>query len=118
VLPLEEQGSREQLQMALVLHGFRYSVYVRVARIVLAEKGLAYENVEVDPFAPEMRIEYLDLHPFRRVPTLVDGEFVLYETEAITRYIEASPGRGCSNGTTSPCPDGANHLGQSTPMRM
>jgi len=82
--------------MALVLHGFRYSVYVRVARIVLAEKGLAYENVEVDPFAPEMRIEYLDLHPFRRVPTLVDGEFVLYETEAITRYIEASPGRGCS----------------------
>jgi glutathione S-transferase len=83
--------------MALVLHGFRYSVYVRVARIVLAEKGLAYENVEVDPFAPEMRIEYLDLHPFRRVPTLVDGEFVLYETEAITRYIgEAFPGRGCS----------------------
>lgn len=74
--------------MALVLHGFRYSVYVRVARIALAEKGVAYEHVEVDPFAPDMPIEYLDLHPFRRVPTLVDGDFVLYETEAITRYID------------------------------
>lgn len=79
--------------MALVLHGFRYSVYVRVARIALAEKGLAYEHVEVDPFAPDMPVEYLDLHPFRRVPTLVDGNFVLYETEAVTRYIdEAFPG--------------------------
>jgi glutathione S-transferase len=80
-------------QMALVLHGFRYSVYVRVARIALAEKALAYEHVEIDPFAPDMPTEYLDLHPFRRVPTLVDGDFVLYETGAITRYIdEAFPG--------------------------
>jgi glutathione S-transferase len=79
--------------MALVLHGFCYSVYVRIARIVLAEKGLPYEHVEVDPFAPDMPIGYLDLHPFKRVPTLVDGDFVLYETEAITRYIdEAFPG--------------------------
>ena len=40
-----------------------------------------------------MPTEYLDLHPFRRVPTLVDGDFVLYETGAITRYIdEAFPG--------------------------
>jgi glutathione S-transferase len=74
--------------MSLVLHGFRYSVYVRVARIALAEKGLAYEHVEVDPFAPDMPIKYIDLHPFKRVPALVDGDFVLYETEAITRYID------------------------------
>jgi glutathione S-transferase len=79
--------------MALILHGFRYSVYVRIARIALAEKGLAYEHVEVDPFAPDMPTKYLELHPFKRVPTLVDGDFVLYETEAITRYIdEAFPG--------------------------
>jgi glutathione S-transferase len=74
--------------MALVLYGFRYSVYVRVARIALAEKGLHYEHIEIDPFAPDMPIEYLDLHPFKRVPTLVNGDFVLYETEAITRYID------------------------------
>ena len=69
--------------MALVLHGFRYSVYVRVARIALAEKALAYEHVEIDPFAPDMPTEYLDLHPFRRVPTLVDGDFVLYGPEQL-----------------------------------
>ena len=45
--------------MSLVLHGFRYSVYVRIARIALAEKGLTYENVEIDPFATDVPIEYL-----------------------------------------------------------
>ncbi|HWB49200.1 MAG TPA: glutathione S-transferase family protein [Stellaceae bacterium] len=80
--------------MTLALYGFRFSVYVRVARIVLTEKGLAYAHLEVDPFLPDVPPEYLDLHPFGRVPTLVDGDFVLYETEAITRYIdEAFPGR-------------------------
>jgi hypothetical protein len=74
--------------MALILHGFRYSVYVRIARIALAEKGLTYEQVEIDPFATDVPIEYLTLHPFKRVPVLVDGDFVLYETEAITRYID------------------------------
>jgi hypothetical protein len=79
--------------MSLVLHGFRYSVYVRIARIALAEKGLTYEHVEIDPFAADVPIEYLTLHPFKRVPVLVDGDFALYETEAITRYIdEAFPG--------------------------
>ncbi|HVT28224.1 MAG TPA: glutathione S-transferase N-terminal domain-containing protein [Nitrolancea sp.] len=89
----KDRPAEWRASMALVLHGFRYSVYVRVARIALAEKGLTYEHFEVDPFAPDMPIEYLDLHPFKRVPTLVDGDFVLYETEAITRYIdEAFPG--------------------------
>ena len=79
--------------MALVLHGFRFSVYVRVARIALGEKGLTYEHIEIDPFLPNVPPEYLDLHPFGRVPALEDGEFVLYETGAITRYIdEAFPG--------------------------
>jgi glutathione S-transferase len=79
--------------MTLVLHGYRYSVYLRIARIVLAEKGVAYERVEVNPVAADMPLDYLELHPFRRVPTLVDGDFVLYETTAITRYVdEAFPG--------------------------
>ncbi|MGC1891702.1 MAG: glutathione S-transferase family protein [Stellaceae bacterium] len=79
--------------MSMVLHGFRYSVYVRIARIALAEKELTYENVEIDPFATDVPIEYLTLHPFKRVPVLVDSDFALYETEAITRCIdEAFPG--------------------------
>jgi len=74
--------------MSLVLYGYRYSVYLRIVRMVLAEKGVAYRQVEVNPFAKDMPKEYLDLHPFGRVPTLADGNFVLYETEAITRYID------------------------------
>jgi glutathione S-transferase len=79
--------------MALVLHGYRYSVYVRIARLTLAEKGVAYDEVEVNPFAPDLPPSHLELHPFGRVPALVHDGFVLYETGAITRYIDrAFPG--------------------------
>lgn len=74
--------------MALILHGYRYSVYLRIARLALAEKGLAYERVEVNPFAPDRPEAYLALHPFGRVPVLDHDGFVLYETAAITRYID------------------------------
>lgn len=74
--------------MTLVLHGYRPSVYTRVARLALVEKGLSYDYVEVNPFAPDPQPEYLALHPFNRVPTLVHDGFVLYETGAVTRYID------------------------------
>ena len=79
--------------MTLFLHGYRYSVYVRIARLVLTEKGVAYKRVEVNPFAADRPVDYLRLHPFGRVPTLVHDGFALYETGAITRYIDrAFPG--------------------------
>ena len=79
--------------MPLVLHGYHYSVYLRITRLALAEKGVAYERVEVNPFSPDVPAAYLALHPFGRVPTLVHDGFALYETGAITRYIDrAFPG--------------------------
>jgi glutathione S-transferase len=72
----------------IVLHGYQYSVYLRIARMVLVEKGVPYSRVEVNPFASDMPKEYLNLHPFRRVPTLIHDDYVLYETQAITRYID------------------------------
>jgi len=74
--------------LSIVLHGYRYSVYLRIVGMVLVEKGVSYSRVEVNPFALDMPKQYLDLHPFRRVPTLVHDDFVLYETQAITRYID------------------------------
>lgn len=74
--------------MALILHGYHHSVYLRIARLTLAEKGVAYDRVEVNPFAPEIPAAYLALHPFGRVPTLVHDGFVLYETGAIIRYVD------------------------------
>jgi glutathione S-transferase len=81
--------------MPVVLYGYRYSVYLRIVRVVLAEKQIAYERAEVNPFAADMPADYPRLHPFRRVPTLLHDDFTLYETGAITRYIdEAFSGPG------------------------
>ena len=73
-----------------ILHGYRYSVYNRIARLALAEKPVAYERVEVNPFAPDVPPAFLALHPFGRVPALVHDGFALYETAAITRYVDRS----------------------------
>ena len=69
------------------LYGYRYSVYNRIARLALLAKGVAHETIEVDPFG-ELPGAYLALHPFGRVPTLTHGAFALFETNAITRYID------------------------------
>ncbi len=69
------------------LHGYRYSVYNRIARLVLLSKGVEHRTIEVDPFA-ELSPAYLKLHPFGRVPVLIHGGFTLFETNAITRYVD------------------------------
>jgi glutathione S-transferase len=71
------------------LLGLRISVYTRIARLALAEKKVDYELGEVDIFADEGPPEdYLALHPFGRIPCLLYGDFCLYETSAICRYID------------------------------
>ena len=74
--------------MSVELHGYKYSVYAWIARFALREKGIGYRWVEVNPFADNVPEDYLAMHPFSRVPTLVSGNFVVYETNAITRYVD------------------------------
>ncbi|HEX8641605.1 MAG TPA: glutathione S-transferase family protein [Allosphingosinicella sp.] len=69
------------------LHGYRYSVYTRTARLALLLKNVEHGTTEVDPFA-ELSEAYLRLHPFGRVPVLAHGDFTLFETGAITRYVD------------------------------
>ncbi|PWG01941.1 glutathione S-transferase family protein [Sphingosinicella humi] len=69
------------------LHGYRYSVYNRVARLALLLKKVEHQTIEVNPFA-ELSEAYLMLHPFGRVPVLTHGAFKLFETSAITRYVD------------------------------
>jgi glutathione S-transferase len=77
-----------------VLYGADYSVYTRIARLALAEKGVAYRFETVDVFAPGgPPAWYLDRHPFGRIPSFAHGEIALHEVAAITRYVdEAFPG--------------------------
>jgi glutathione S-transferase len=79
--------------VTVTLHAYKFSVYAWIARLVLAEKGVGYDYVEVNPFSPDLAAEYLEKHPFRRVPFLTHDDFSLYETAAITRYVdETFPG--------------------------
>ncbi len=75
--------------MAVELIGYQHSVYVRIVRAVLREKGVPFRHVEVDPFGP-VPDWYRALHPFGRVPVLRHGAFVVYETAAICRYVDAA----------------------------
>jgi glutathione S-transferase len=71
-----------------VVHGIPGSPFVRAALAALEEKGAGYR---MQPLGPgEHRSEaYRRLHPFNRVPVLQHGDFTLYETQAILRYIDA-----------------------------
>ncbi|MBK8456842.1 MAG: glutathione S-transferase family protein [Phyllobacteriaceae bacterium] len=71
------------------LYGAAYSVYVRIVRLVLAEKGVDHDLTEVDVFADSGPPDwYLRLYPFGRIPAFVHADLTLYETAAITRYID------------------------------
>jgi glutathione S-transferase len=70
----------------LVLYDNPLSSNALKARFLLAELGLPYERREV-PFAEPRPEEYLALNPFGRIPTLIDGDLVLPESNTILRYL-------------------------------
>jgi len=75
--------------MKPVLFGPAYSVYVRIAKIVLAEKGVDHEQVVFDVFdVNDWPADWLERQPFGLVPAFEHDGFRLYETRAITRYID------------------------------
>ena len=60
--------------------------YSHRVRLVLAEKGVAVEIMDVDPaHLPE---DLVDLNPYNTLPTLVDRELVLYESQVIMEYLD------------------------------
>lgn len=72
-----------------ILYGADYSVYVRMARMTLEEKGVDYELVPLDIFAAEgIPAWYLEHHPFGRIPAFEHDGFRLFETSAIARYVD------------------------------
>jgi RNA polymerase-associated protein len=55
-------------------------------RIVLAEKGVVYEVINV--VGENKPAELIDLNPYNSVPTLVDRELVLFEAGIIMEYLD------------------------------
>ncbi|WP_394130381.1 stringent starvation protein SspA [Shewanella maritima] len=61
-------------------------LYSHQVRIVLAEKGVTVDVLQVDP--SEMPEDLLEVNPYNSVPTLVDRELVLYESRIIMEYLD------------------------------
>ncbi|MFZ5757838.1 MAG: glutathione S-transferase N-terminal domain-containing protein [Pseudomonadota bacterium] len=60
--------------------------YSHRVRIVLAEKGVAVEVVDVDP--ADLPDEVTDLNPYNEVPLLVDRDLVLHEPDVMMEYLD------------------------------
>jgi glutathione S-transferase len=74
---------------APIIYGPSFSTYARTARLVLEEKGVAYELRPVNIMAGEGQAsDHTRRHPFGKVPAFEHDGFSLYETIAIARYID------------------------------
>jgi len=60
--------------------------YSHRVRIVLAEKGINVDIVPVD--YGKLPEDLIDLNPYNSVPTLVDRELVLYDSQVIMEYLD------------------------------
>ena len=55
-------------------------------RLVLAEKGITYDVVDIE--GDDLPEDLIDLNPYNTIPTLVDRELVLYDVRTIIEYLD------------------------------
>lgn len=60
--------------------------YCHLARIVLAEKDITFEAIDVDLTNPPEDLS--ELNPYNTVPTLIDRDLVLYDSRVIVEYLD------------------------------
>lgn len=69
------------------VHGVPGSPYVRAVLLTLEEKGADW-RLQAMAMGENKAPDYLALQPFGKMPVLFDGNFKLYETHAILRYLD------------------------------
>jgi glutathione S-transferase len=83
----------------LIVYGRRTSANVMKPLWLAEEIGLPYRQVDLGgPFGGTDRSDYLAQNPNGLIPTIDDGGFVLWESNAITRYLA----REYASGTLHP----------------
>src|SRR3989338_7293928 len=76
-------------QRPIQLYDFASSPNCQRVKVVLAEKNLPYESVPVDLRKGEQKKpDFLKLNPYGKVPVIIDGATVLYESLMINEYLE------------------------------
>jgi glutathione S-transferase len=71
------------------LYDFKSSPNCQRVKVVLAEKNLPYETVNVDLRAQAQKTpDFLKLNPYGKVPVLIDDGTVLYESCIINEYLD------------------------------
>ena len=60
--------------------------FCHLARIVLAEKDITFEAIDVDLSNPPEDLS--ELNPYNTVPTLIDRDLVLYDARVIVEYLD------------------------------
>jgi glutathione S-transferase len=73
----------------LKLYDFKSSPNCQRVKVVLEEKKLPYEIVNIDLRAGAQKTPaYLQINPYGKVPAIVDGDTVLYESCIINEYLD------------------------------
>jgi glutathione S-transferase len=72
----------------MIVHGVPGSPYVRAALLTLEEKGAEYELAAMG-LGTLKQEPHLSRHPFGRIPAFEHDGWMLYETQAIMRYVDA-----------------------------
>ena len=72
-----------------VVYGVPGSPFMRSVLVGLEEKQAPYRIEALAPGATRTP-DYRRLHPFGRIPAIRHGDFHLYETQAILRYVDAT----------------------------
>jgi glutathione S-transferase len=86
---------RDVPNKGLTIWGRANSVNVQKVLWCLAELDIAYERIDAGmQFGRNTEADYLDMNPNGRVPTLVDSDFVLWESNSIMRYLCLAYGKG------------------------
>lgn len=77
------------------IYGWKNSSNVQKVLWCCAELNLPYELIgKGGSFGGHKEADYLRLNPNGLLPTLVDGDFVLWESNAIIRYLSSQHGQG------------------------
>lgn len=78
----------------LIIYGPQFSYFVRVISLLCNYKSVPY-RLSMSPYGEAIAPfgeAHASLHPFKKLPVLIDGDLVLPETMAMADYLAVKPG--------------------------